>query len=169
MSSPFVDLFSCIWQPVVNQKWIVKVEFKINVVIAKHRPINSEILVVIECDLSCPMPSTSAMSSLQGVGTWYICPLIGTGGCTKTDAFLEKFQTAFDPPPSFSKNHNAIFPQNSLKPCIKVHNLQYKSLDWKWPTPPFGTLCTKPWGRMAIRRHNLWNFGCRAITINGIW
>ena len=26
-------------------------------------------------------------------------PLIGTGGGTKTDDFLEKFQTAFDPPP----------------------------------------------------------------------
>ena len=37
----FVDLFSCIWQPVVNQKWIVRVGFKINVVTAKHRPINS--------------------------------------------------------------------------------------------------------------------------------
>ena len=55
------------------------------------------------------MPSTLALSSLQGVGTWYICPLIGTGGCTKTDAFLEKFQTAFDPLPSFLENYIAIF------------------------------------------------------------
>ena len=61
---------------------------------------NSYILVVIKCDLSCPMPSTLALSSLQGVGTWYICPLVGTGGGTKTGDFLErKIQMAFDPPP----------------------------------------------------------------------
>ena len=28
---------------------------------------------------------------------------------SKTDEFLEKFQTAFDPPPSFSENHVADF------------------------------------------------------------
>ena len=28
---------------------------------------------------------------------------------TKTDEFSEKFQTAFDPPPSFSENHIADF------------------------------------------------------------
>ena len=25
------------------------------------------------------------------------------------------------------------------KPYLKVQNLQYKFLDWKWPPPPFGT------------------------------
>ena len=33
----------------------------------------------------------------------------GTDGVTKTDEFSEKFQTAFDPPPSFSENHIADF------------------------------------------------------------
>ena len=28
---------------------------------------------------------------------------------SKTDEFSEKFQTAFDPPPSFSENHIADF------------------------------------------------------------
>ena len=31
------------------------------------------------------------------------------GGAFKTDEFLEKFQTAFDPALSFSENHVAIF------------------------------------------------------------
>ena len=33
----------------------------------------------------------------------------GKDGATKLDEFLEKFQAAFDPPPSFSKNYVAIF------------------------------------------------------------
>ena len=35
--------------------------------------------------------------------------LLGTGQPTKTDEFSEKFQTAFDPPPSFLENYVAIF------------------------------------------------------------
>ena len=31
------------------------------------------------------------------------------GGATKTDEFLEKFQTAFDPPPSLLENYIANF------------------------------------------------------------
>ena len=33
----------------------------------------------------------------------------GMDAVTKTDEFSEKFQTAFDPPLSFSENHVAIF------------------------------------------------------------
>ena len=33
----------------------------------------------------------------------------GTGHATKSDEFLEKFQTAFDPIPSFLENNIAIF------------------------------------------------------------
>ena len=36
-------------------------------------------------------------------------PNLGKPALTITDDFLEKFQTAFDPPPSFSKNHIADF------------------------------------------------------------
>ena len=32
---------------------------------------------------------------------------LGTPVCTNIDEFLEKFQTAFEPPPSFSENHVA--------------------------------------------------------------
>ena len=39
----------------------------------------------------------------------HIHPYKGMGPATKSDDFLEKFQTAFDPPPSFSKNHIADF------------------------------------------------------------
>ena len=35
--------------------------------------------------------------------------LLGTNGNTKTDVFSEKFQMAFDPPPSFSENYIADF------------------------------------------------------------
>ena len=34
---------------------------------------------------------------------------LGKGLATKLDDFLEKFQTAFDSPPSFLENHIAIF------------------------------------------------------------
>ena len=43
----------------------------------------------------------------------YTC-VLGMDGPTKTDEFLEKFQTAFGPPPpSFSENHVALFFQNT--------------------------------------------------------
>ena len=41
---------------------------------------------------------------------------LGAYGFSNMDVFLEKFQTAFDPPPprpSFSENHNADFFRNS--------------------------------------------------------
>ena len=60
---------------------------------------------------------------------------------SKTDEFSEKFQTAFDPPPSFSENHIAIFSEIHDRSIVySGKNLQYKFLDWKWPPPPpFGT------------------------------
>ena len=39
---------------------------------------------------------------------------LGTGGRTKTEVCSEKFQTAFDPHPSFSENHIAIFFRKTL-------------------------------------------------------
>ena len=36
---------------------------------------------------------------------------LGKGGYTKTDEFLEKFQTAFDPPLIFGKSCCAFFPE----------------------------------------------------------
>ena len=36
-------------------------------------------------------------------------PLLGKGSATKSDEVLEKFQTAFDPPPSFLENYVANF------------------------------------------------------------
>ena len=51
-------------------------------------------------------------------------------GATKLDEILEKFQTTFAPPPSFSENYVAIFSENiQRRPFIKVKNLQYKFLD----------------------------------------
>ena len=34
---------------------------------------------------------------------------LGKDGATKADEFSETIQTAFDPPPSFSENYDAIF------------------------------------------------------------
>ena len=39
---------------------------------------------------------------------------LGTGDGTKMDDFLEKFQTAFDPPPSFSENYVAFFSEKNI-------------------------------------------------------
>ena len=36
-------------------------------------------------------------------------------------------------------------------------------------TPSFQSLVDPPFLCVFSRAHNLWNFGCRAITINGIW
>ena len=38
-------------------------------------------------------------------GAQSLCFNLGTGGHTKTDETLEKFQTAFDPPPIFGKSY----------------------------------------------------------------
>ena len=35
--------------------------------------------------------------------------ILGKGGATKSDEFLEQLKTAFDPPPSFLENYIAIF------------------------------------------------------------
>ena len=47
----------------------------------------------------------------QIIGPFWLTHL-GTDGHTKTDETSEKFQTAFDPPPSFLENHVADFATN---------------------------------------------------------
>ena len=37
------------------------------------------------------------------------CPSLGKDPATKSDEFLEKFQTAFEPPPQSLENYIAIF------------------------------------------------------------
>ena len=49
----------------------------------------------------------------------------GTVDSTKTDEFSEKFQNAFDPPPSFSENYIAFFLKVLIKVAFKFQNLQY--------------------------------------------
>ena len=58
---------------------------------------------------------------------------LGTGGGRyHKDEFSEKFKTA-PPPTHFRKITLQFFSEKpSLKPCIKVQNLQYIFLDWKW-------------------------------------
>ena len=57
---------------------------------------------------------------------------LGTDEPTKTDVFSEKFQMAFDPPPSFSENHIAVFSGiHDQRTVYNGKNLQYKFLDWK--------------------------------------
>ena len=67
------------------------------------------------------------------VSTWYMKCIFGTSNLglgkhvrTKTDEFLEKFQTAFDPPPSFSENHVADF-LNSCTALKTIHVVYF----WK--------------------------------------
>ena len=48
---------------------------------------------------------------------------LGTGGVSKTDEFSEKFQKALDPPPSFSKNHVAIFSKGLLISTVERSNI----------------------------------------------
>ena len=57
------------------------------------------------------------------------------GQATQTDEFLEKNQTAFDPPP-FSENYVAnLFQETSKKkPYKKIQNLQHKF--WIENDPP---------------------------------
>ena len=51
-------------------------------------------------------------------GAQSLCFNLGTGGHTKTDETLEKFQMAFDPPPSFSENHIADFATKLRQKCV---------------------------------------------------
>ena len=55
----------------------------------------------------------------------------GKGSAAKWVEFSEKFQTVFDPPPSFSENYVANFSRkkSGKKPFIKDQNLQHKFLD----------------------------------------
>ena len=58
---------------------------------------------------------------------------LGKDGPTKTDEFLEKFQTAFDPPPPHFRKimlrfFSGIHDQRSV---YNGKNLQHKFLDWK--------------------------------------
>ena len=39
----------------------------------------------------------------------FVEPWLGTDGATKSDKFSEKFQTAMEPPSSFSENYIADF------------------------------------------------------------
>ena len=48
-------------------------------------------------------------------------PNLGKGGISKSDEFLEKFQTAFDPPPHFRK----IMLRFSRQNCDKSAYVQY--------------------------------------------
>ena len=52
----------------------------------------------------------------------------GTDGHTKKDETSEKFQTAFDPPPSFSENHVADFATKLRQNCDKSAYVHYGGL-----------------------------------------
>ena len=57
---------------------------------------------------------------------------LGMDGPTKTDEFLEKFQTAFDPPPHFRKIMLRFFSGiHDRRSVYNGKNLQHKFLDWK--------------------------------------
>ena len=62
-------------------------------------------LCLINCSESLDSPEKQHRRSLSIVV--HCCPF-GRDNPTKMDEFSEKFQTAFDPPPSFSENHIAI-------------------------------------------------------------
>ena len=69
----------------------------------------------------------TAYCAFSATTTVHCCQItVGTSHSSKSDEFSEKFQTAFDPPSLFSENVRK-------RPIIKVQNLQYKFLDWKWP------------------------------------
>ena len=64
----------------------------------------------------------------------HIHPYKGMGPATKSDDFLEKFQTAFDPPPHFRKIILRFFSGiHDRRTVYNGKNLQYKFLDWKLP------------------------------------
>ena len=43
---------------------------------------------------------------------------LGKDGVSKIDVFSEKFQTAFDPPPSFLENHVGLFATKLRQKCV---------------------------------------------------
>ena len=73
-----------------------------------------------EEDDSPHIPPTNAPSSAPCNDITKVSPTpLGKPNPPKTDEFSEKFQTAFDPPPSFSENHIADF----LKSCTALKTI----------------------------------------------
>ena len=84
---------------------------------------------------------------------------LGTGDATKTDEFLEKFQTAFDPPPSsFSENYVADFLKHTLKIPPLYHFYAKKTLfkSPKFATKIFGLEMTPPPFGTFPKIHPFW-------------
>ena len=88
---------------------------------------------LLRYESSTPTSQELSSSIFQSLS---LCRLSGPDGHTKTDEFSEKFQTAFDPPPSFSENHFTIFDLKNL-----VGQLKYSSapsnifVDFSLPSP----------------------------------
>ena len=55
------------------------------------------------------LPKEGDKCSCQSNRRYDYTKLLGKDPATKSDEFLEKFQTAFDPPPSFLENYVANF------------------------------------------------------------
>ena len=54
------------------------------------------------------------MATINDIGNNLVVIILGTDGQTKANEISEKFQTAFDPPPSFLENHIVLHAQKAL-------------------------------------------------------
>ena len=70
--------------------------------------------------------SVSVCVGRRSLGSWSHNTHANTITTSKTDEFSEKFKTAFDPPPSFSENHIAIFLKSPLKALYRGPNLPFE-------------------------------------------
>ena len=71
--------------------------------------------------------------NLGNLGFW-MC----STGWFKQNCFRSHFSPIVPPPLIFGDFYCNFSKNPCLKPCIRVQNLQYKFLDWKWPPSLFG-------------------------------
>ena len=141
--SPFLKSERCKWHnfKIEIKKW--DLEFPRNRKHSKGRP--SIFMCYCVFFLFALFPPDKRSNSVIS----FLLSSLGKPWCSIIDEFLEKFQTAFDPPPrAFFGKNVAIFcyknfwngndPPKLASQMLKI--LQRNFLDRKWPPPlPFGT------------------------------
>ena len=109
-------------------------------------------------------PSSSWWFPLQGLWEWECFQDKGSLRLPKRIFFLEKFQTAFDPPALiFGKLYCKFLSETHDRSIVyNDKNLQYKFLDWKRPPPPLRTF---------LKIHPFWRCAASLIlrAVGPVW
>ena len=90
-------------------------------ILAHYIPVYGDHIMVQKCDRQLMEVICRSSKVIFGVAWLYSEDggySLGKDGVSKIDVFSEKFQTAFDPPPSFLENHVALFATKLRQKCV---------------------------------------------------